>query len=652
MLFEKPDQAPARISCSALAARADVSERAVPPERLMLHPSAYVWLAVLTLSVLIVYALFFVLFFDRSGPSDSDQYLVFHRLQYWNAELFGLSKQWTPVMCSGVSMAGEPQIPFMSLGMALSYEVGPLWGVKSALVIYLGLGWSGALLYSGLWLRIPLQRCLAASLFVGNGFFVCRYGLGHFDFVPFLILPFMLWTLHQVIGWSARPLSLSRRALLALAALLCGAAVALVIDGSPVAIIHLMLWIGLYAITLSIVERNPAPAVFFACALILASVLDAGYLWPMLRAQSSFPRRTADSFTSALSLLWFAILPLRGKVLPANGNGHELSVFIGPVLALCLWRNRRWLSQHLPPAVRAPLLFVSAASVVLGMGSLELLHVPAWLSPFDLLRSLPGFRSVNVTGRYWGFLALPLSLLSAAALCKTAAELQKGWRLHLYLGLVLLFQLGFQSETLSEHWIHSATYRELPTHAYFSHGPEPIDYINVPDEHLQGEVISPTRGVCNCYDMDDFTRAQIAPGKDLISQVMSDGRPITRPTRLTADFRSWNNIRILGGCDAGGTAGCTIARLGRVQIVLQQAYHSDWRVSGCGTTATVTGNLLLDCPAGRLLAGPIEVVFRDSLSTRAAWVSARSWEICLSATVVLPLVVAATTLRARQTSAA
>jgi len=50
--------------------------------------------------------------------------LVFHSLQYWNASMFGMAKQWTPLMCSGLSMAGEPQVPFMSLSMALSYMLG------------------------------------------------------------------------------------------------------------------------------------------------------------------------------------------------------------------------------------------------------------------------------------------------------------------------------------------------------------------------------------------------------------------------------------------------------------------------------------------------------------------------------------------------
>ena len=154
------------------------------------------------IGVVALYALFFIIFFRQSGPRDGDQYLVFHSLQYWNAALFGIAKQWTPLMCSGLSLAGEPQVPFMSLSMALSYVWGPLWGVRLTTATYLVAGWFGAYLYAGLWLRIRLQRALAASLFIGNGFFFCRLGFGHFDFIPFLILPGILWALHRGAEWT------------------------------------------------------------------------------------------------------------------------------------------------------------------------------------------------------------------------------------------------------------------------------------------------------------------------------------------------------------------------------------------------------------------------------------------------------------------
>jgi hypothetical protein len=405
------------------------------------------WLRALTISIAAIYALFFVVFFDRIGPRDSDQFLVFHSLQYWNAAMFGIAKQWTPLMCSGLSMAGEPQVPFMSLSMALTYALGPLWGLKLSTGIYLLAGWGGGYLYSGIWLKVKEQRCLAASLFIGNGFFACRLGYGHFDFVPFLILPGMLWILHRVLEWRSTDLTtrhVRNVVRVAFAAFSMGAAIALAVDGSPVAIIHLVFWIGLYAVVLSVTAKSSSPVMVFTCAIAIAATLDAGYLWPMVQSQSAFPRLTPDTFTSIFSFVWFALLPMRGKVLPANGNGHELTVFIGPFLAYFLWRYRHWLAATIPLHMKRPLIIVSVACMVLGMGSLKVLHLPTWMSPFDLLRPLPGFRSIGVTGRYWGFLALPLSLLSAAALWKYASECSADWRTHVCLGAVLALQSAFR----------------------------------------------------------------------------------------------------------------------------------------------------------------------------------------------------------------
>lgn len=613
-------------------------ETMVPPDQLTLHPLALRWLRVLTGGIVVGYVLFFALFWDRTGPGDSDQYLVFHSLQYWNAQLFGLAKQWTPVMCSGLSMAGEPQIPFMSLGMVLTYLAGPLWGVKFELAIYLLLGWIGAFLYAGLWLRLQQQRVLAAALFIGNGFFFCRLGLGHFDFAPFLILPLLLWTLHQAVLWSRELPGRQGAVRLALAALPMGALIALAIDGSPVTIIHLMLWVGLYAAALSVTARNARPLALLACALLVAGLLDMGYLLPMLRAQASFPRRMEDSFTSFLSLLWFAILPMRGKVLPANGNGHELSVFVGPLLAWCLWRQRHWIRAHLPATMRTPLIFVSAVSIVLGMGSLKVLHVPAWMSLFDSLRPLPGFRSINVTGRYWGFLALPLSLAGAAALWRTAAHMAAGWRLHVVLGLVCAFQLGFQFETLGANWLHSATYREVPSEGYFKNGPETIDYLALAGRRLQGEVVSPTSGVCDCYDMDDFVRAETGPGSELVLGVMRDGRPGNHLPSIHAAFPSWNRIQLRADCESNDLRACGVASMAPVRIVLKQAYHANWHAEGCQTEAAPRGNLTLNCPAMRLANAPVELVFHDAISDWAAGISLIMWKcwLCLAA-VVLPV---------------
>src|SRR5205807_2395516 len=83
----------------------------------------------------------------------------------------------------------EPQVPFASLTMLLGYVLGPLAGIVAGTLVYLVVGWAGCYLYSGLWLEQPRARALAASLFIGNGFFICRISHGHLDFMPFLALP-------------------------------------------------------------------------------------------------------------------------------------------------------------------------------------------------------------------------------------------------------------------------------------------------------------------------------------------------------------------------------------------------------------------------------------------------------------------------------
>ncbi len=612
-----------------------------------LRPAARRWLSALSLGIVAVYVLFYAVFLSKSGPKDGDQFLVFHSLQYWNASMFGIAKQWTPLMCSGLSMAGEPQVPFMSLSMALSYMLGPLWGVKLAIAIYFLAGWTGAYLYAGLWFRLNAQRTLAAALFIGNGFFFCRLSYGHFDFIPFLILPLMLWVLHQGIEWSREAWTARKPVRLVLTALLMGAALAFAIDGSPVAIIHLVFWIGLYALVLAVTARSAAPIALFACAVALALVLDAGYLWPMLQAQAVFPRLTADRFTSALSLLWFALLPLRGKLLPANGNGHELSVFIGPVLAYCLWRYRHWLAANLPTTMGRPLLVVSVVSIVLGMGSLKALHVPIWLSPFDSLRHLPGFRSIGVTGRYWGFLALPLSLLGAVALWKFAAEFGEDRRLHAGLGLALIFQIGFQGETLAALWMHSPHYTLASQGDYFRHGPEDIDYIAIQDDHLQGQVIAPTRGVSNCYDMDDFIRADTGPGKNLVMRVMQEWKRSNAATDVRARFSTWSHIRLAADCPSGNDSSCTVSPAGRMQVVLRQAYHPFWSAPGCDIYSSAHGNLIVDCPISRMREGPVELDFRDSTSDFGARISTTAWKSWLLAAASMMLLWLAVGVRIR-----
>ncbi len=611
------------------------------PQRLT--PEAQRWIRVFTWAVILSYALPWLAFIGRVGPRDYDQFLVFHELQYWNAALFGLAKQWSPVMCAGLSLAGEPQVPFLSLSMLLGYGLGPLPGLELAIALYFLIGWCGAWAYAGLWLPNREQRALAAALFIGNGFFICRYGFGHIDFVPFLALPMMLWTLHMGVRWTRQEQSAPPGCAFALATLLLGAGLAMVVDGSPVAIIHLFFWVALYSAVLALTARTFAPLLMMAGAAVAAALLDAGYLWPMLDSQADFPRLTPDTFTNPLALPWFALLPLRGKLItPANGNGHELSVYIGPIVAALLWRYRRTLLESLPREMKIPLIVVSIVCVWLGMGSLRPLHIPVLLSPFDLLRPLPGFRSLGVTGRYWGFLALPLSLLGAAALWRFLADRPKPLQAALVMFGLLLFQLEFQLESIISHWTPASAYDHPTAASFFRETGEDITFVTC--RTRQGALITPTRAVINCYDNDDFIRADVQPGAKLIKTAARVGS--VQPLAAHATFQSWNNISIR----LTAAPSATVLRADpheRAQIVLNQAWHSHWHSPDCRVSRAATGNMTLDCSLARLQQEPITLTFRDRVSDVGALVSRASWSVWVGSVALLLLFVAGARMRAR-----
>ena len=599
------------------------------------QPAYRRWSRAFIFAIPAIYLAALVIFADRIGPSDYDQFLVFHELQYWNATLFGPAKQWSPVMCSGLSLAGEPQVPFASLSMLLGYVLGPLKGIVAGVIAYLALGWAGAYLYSGLWMQEREQRSLAASLFIGNGFFICRLAHGHLDFMPFLALPLALWIIHRTSDrMASEPFAQS-----ALAILILGSVFAVGVDGSPVTIIHWIFWIGLYSAVLSFIRRSILPTTVFVTACALASVLDAGYLWPMLNAQADFPRRTADTFTGPWSLPWFMLIPMRGKLLPANGTGIELSVFIGPVLFYLIWRYRRVLRTQLPPEIKLPLLIVSLVSIWLGMGSLHVAHIPVWLSPFDWLRPLPGFRSMNVTGRFWGFLALPLSLLAAAALWRFIHTGPATRRRTVLIASAFLIQIIFQGESVLSTWWPSRVYTPPSANGVFNGAPQQIAAIRIADgprTTQQGAVISPTTAVVDCYDLDDFTRADVNTGTSLIKDVTADAT-IARPnTPLEAGFITWNRIRIQ---DARASAAmATDARRDPVlHIVLNQAFHSQWSSPDCELTRGEGGNLVANCPARSLLGRSVDLVFSDPVSDIGVRTSLRSGVVVFAAIMLLGL---------------
>jgi hypothetical protein len=184
-----------------------------------------------------------------------------------------------------------------------------------------------------------------------------------------------------------------------------------------------------------------------------------------------------------------------------------------------------------------------------------------------------------------------------------------------------LIQLGFQGESLWAAWSPSRVHQAVALAGMFTGHLEHVTALENPSTaYQQGELISPLRAVTNCYDMDSFTRAEVRPGSQLLKTLRIDTKRLPADTPLDAGFMSWNRMRLLSSPALGAAA----QRNSMLHIELNQAYHTGWSSTQCTLTQGEHANLVANCPARELAAGPVDLVFFDPVSELGKQVTLRA----------------------------
>jgi len=573
----------------------------------------------LTLAIPLVYVFIFAVFILRKGDSDWDQMLAFHRLSLWNSKLFGWEKHWNPLMRGGMSLAGDPQVPIFSPSMLLAHLMPTAAAMKLAALLFLTAGWTGTYLLAGQLGLTPATAALAASLFAGNGFILSRLSHGHVDFLGTLTLPLWLFASRAVLREPNEPRGRAARRLTA-AILGGGLLFALSTDGAPITILLLLVWVGLDALVLAIQKTSPRPLLFVAGSLITAGFLNAIYYLPLAANAVDFPRAREAVFVEPLLFFWFLLLPARGKILPAPANGHEFSVYIGPVLAYLVVRYRQEIVQAFRPQARMRLLLVSAATFVIGLGAWKALAQSLPPGPFDLLHALPGFEAVGIPARFWGYLALPLALAASVALRNLEEQTSAARPQRLLWTGVFVFTLAFQAASLAEPFVSPKGRLRLRA-AKLPSEIHRIENIGGPvtSESLQ---MTPTRGLIEAYNNHDYLHGSIAPGSELVRQTR--WAPADTPIVAGAEWDDWNKI-VVTLPDGGGPGA----------VIFNQNFHPRWRSSAGAVTHTRRGNLALRLE--RLLPPGTTIVlrFRDEWSLLGKRISRISAYVFLAMAALL-----------------
>jgi hypothetical protein len=590
--------------------------------------------AALALAIPAIYVLVLGAFLLRKGDADWDQMLAFHQIELWNAKLFGIEKQWNPLMAGGMSLAGDPQVPVLSPSILLARLMPPAAAIKAAVLLFVAIGWAGAFLLAR---RLGLDRgasALAGSLFAGNGYILSHLSHGHTGFLGTLTLPLWLWAVRTISRRPGEPLGQAARRSIGLT-LAGGVLFALSVDGEPMTILLLAVWVGLDGLLLALRRRSAAPLLFLAGAAAAGVCLDAIFLFPMVANQTVFPRWRDPVLLDPLLLLWFLVLPARGKVLPAPANGHEFSLYIGPALAYLLIRYRARIARSFPAGERRQCLALSALIFLVGLGAFRALGAWAPPGPFDLLHLLPGFRTVGIPARFWGYLALPLALAGAVAIRGLEAETTAARPHRTVWALLILFAIPFEVITLAGPFLSAKGRQDSPAATL----PERIRAIANAEGPYSSQALSlkPDFGLIHAYNDHDYLRGSIAPGAELVRNALTaDGSAL--PAR--AEWDGWNAIVVT--LPEGGGPGT---------ILFNQNFHPRWISSAGAVTRNSDGNLVLRLEAAVPVGAAITLRFHDPWSAAGKEVSRASAWILLAAAFVLGALEIAARRRSRRTAA-
>jgi hypothetical protein len=569
----------------------------------------------LSAAVPCVYILVFSFFLFVKGDSDWDQALTFHRISLWSFGTFGLAKGWNPLMAGGMSLAGDPQVGVLSLSMLFSHLIAPVAAIKIACLFYLLLGFLGTFTLAR---RLGLNRetaCLAGSLFMGNGYILSRFSHGHVDFLGSLCLPLWLCGAHSSLILPGQAPSRALRRLVQ-RILAFGVLFALACDGAPISFLLTTLWVGLYAAILAWQKRSLRPIVFLSGAVLVGTLIDGVYFFPMIANQFTFPRVRSAAFFDPLIFPYFLILPVGGQLIPAPANGHELSVYIGPIIAYLIVRYRHFIVDALPADEIQRMAFVSLVVLVVGLGSWQAFWSELPPSPFDVLHHLPGFQTVRIAPRFWGFLALPLALAGAIAIRSFERGVRpEPYRKLIWIGL-FVFTIGFQLGTLAQPFLSERARILVPTDRLPSH----IDTItNTPSIiGSQAATILPARGVIAAYNDHEYLRGDIDPGSSLVRWARTaDDQAVS----VMAKWEGWNTIIVALPPSAIP-----------ITIVLNQNFHPYWTASVGALSQFGRGNLMLRVPP-LVVRTRVAMEFRDPFSSLGLHVTVFSGVIAILAFV-------------------
>jgi cytochrome c-type biogenesis protein CcmH/NrfG len=312
---------------------------------------------------------------------------------------------WNPFMGGGRTLIGHPLGRTFNPSFVPILLFGTIPGIKISIYLYLLLGQGGMYLLARNH-GFDRPACfLATALFSFGGYFVHHVTHGHFEWLAYSWVPFVLLAVER----STRRLDVGT-------VLAGGGFLGLVfLDGGPYQVCFSLLFLGVYGALLALAHRSARP--LMACYLfgMVAAALTAIHILPVAETFLATPRRTPETnrfYGMPVEPSAWEIV-FQGFVSRRQGHDAEawmpfvlnVGCYVGVVpILLAVWAMAKDPRRHWPLACALAL----AAWIYLGPAA----PIDAWAG----LHQLPGFSSLQVPARFKVFVLVPLALLAGAGL--------------------------------------------------------------------------------------------------------------------------------------------------------------------------------------------------------------------------------------------
>ena len=332
------------------------------------------------------------------GSDDWDALLFQHGAVLKAAVEYGQLPFWNPWYCGGNVLWQNPQTPMLTPAYAIALFAGVPFALKITVLLHYLAGFAGmhVLLRRSLGVSSNLYVWFLGAMFTLGGGAALHVAVGHVTFLPYFYLPWLLWLFIEAVSTGSFRHGTGAAAIMALA----------VWNGGVIIAVMAAVALGILAATAAACRRDWRPVAMLAFVGALMALFSAPKLLPALIFAAD-PRKVdirafphGPDLTTMRMLLTSFLEPFQFRRMRIGGmkyGWHEYGNYVGTVAillaagsvvsALARFRAREhWLGVSLAAT--------TAALLAIAIGDF------GPLSPYSLLRRLPGISDLRIPTRY------------------------------------------------------------------------------------------------------------------------------------------------------------------------------------------------------------------------------------------------------------